>query len=205
MSSKQRKASTPAPASPPAPNAAEVDQLLAENSDLIAQVAELRAVLNATLRQRGLLGEVTIDGSSSAAASYASPADLVAIDDLIELDVVIKRWFVSGRPLKLRVRALDIDQQELIDIESTIKHGVTGEWVRSEGAYAAATLREAVIVPSLDNAKAQLMRKRNPTIVQELVKLIWSLSAIDDALLERLINIDDPQPPTAAELSPAGQ
>jgi hypothetical protein len=171
-----------------------------EADQLRLLVTQLQGLLTGVLKQRGLLDEVSPGG---AAADYASAGDLIALDDLAELDVVVKRWHVSGRPLKLRVRALDLDQQEQIDIEATVKHPVTGEWVRSEAAYSAATLREGVIVPKLDNAKAQQLRKRNPTIIKELVSLIWTLSALDDDLLEQLVNIDDPTPPTPAELSPA--
>ena len=164
-------------------------------------VTQLQSLLQGVFKQRGLLDEVIPGGAT---ADYASAGDLVTLDDLAELDVVVKRWHVSGRPLKLRVRALDLDQQEQIDIAATIQHPVTHEWVRSEAAYAAATLREGVIVPKLDNAKAQQLRKRNPTIVKELISLIWTLSSLDDALLERLVNIDDPPAPTPTELSPAG-
>ena len=162
------------------------------------QVAELRAAL----RQRaGLLGEVDLSGD----AAYASADDLMRLDDLHEIDVIVKRWQASGKRLKLRIRALDIDQQEQIDIESTIKHDKTGEWVRSEALYMAASLREMCIVPKLSDGQAQMMRKHNPTIIRELVRFGWTLSALDDDLIERLVNIDDPTPPATTELSPPGE
>jgi hypothetical protein len=143
--------------------------------------------------------------TTAADAAYATPTDLMMVDDLAEMDVTITRWQASGKRLKLRVRALDLDQQEQIDIESTIEHPATKQWVRSGALYAAATLRESVIVPKLNNGQAQMLRKHNPIIINELVKFIWTLSAIDDALLARLVNIDDPPPPATTELSSPGE
>lgn len=160
------------------------------------------AALQAALKQRaGLLGEVGLSGD----APYASTADLIALDDLHEVDVIVRRWRAGRKPLKLRVRALDLDQQERIDIESTVQHEKTGEWVRSGALYAAATLREAVIVPKLDGGKEHLLRKHNPVIINELVQFIWTLSRLDDDLIERLVHIDDPPTPATTDLVTPGE
>ena len=174
-------------------------------SDIAQLQAELdtqKALVRELVRARtGLTDELQFSGD----ADYATATDLLAVDDLPERDITIRRWTKAGKSLKLRVRALDLDQQERIDIESLIKHEKTEEWVRSGAIYAAATLREAVIVPTLDDAKAHLMRKHNPVIIGELVRFIWTLSALDDAFLEKLVALDDPPTPHATELSEPGE
>ncbi len=141
-------------------------------------------------------------GFGAAGDDYASVDDLLGADDLPEIDVKIKRWHRNGKPMRLRVRALSLDAQEAIDIAALLKHPKTGEWVRSTAAFNAATLQYLVIVPQLSAAQASLMRAHNPTIIDELCKFGWSLSAIDHDLIEKLAN--DLAPPEPAALPNEG-
>lgn len=115
---------------------------------------------------------------------YATADDLLTLSDLFEQDVTIRRWHKNGRPLKLRIRALDLDQQDRILADAMVKNERTGLWESSEAIYCAASLRELCAIPHLNDAQAQQMRKHNPTIIKALVRYGWLLSALDDERLE---------------------
>jgi hypothetical protein len=130
--------------------------------------------------------------------TYASADDLLTVSDLPERNVTIKRWHRNGKPLTIRIRALDLDQQDRVNTEAMVKNKRTNEWEQSEPALCAATLREAVVTPRLTNEQAQAMRKHNPIIIRTLVNFIWSLSALDDDTIEQTARALNPQAtPTA--------
>jgi hypothetical protein len=115
---------------------------------------------------------------------YASAEDLMTVADLPERNVIIRRWHKNGKPLTLRIKALDLDQQDRVNQAALEKNRKTGEWQHSVAAFNAATLLELVIVPKLTPEQAQAMRKHNPVIIQSLVDFGWGLSALDDDTIE---------------------
>lgn len=130
-------------------------------------------------------------GFPAPGGAYASVDDLLQISDLVEVDLTITRWKKNGAPLRIRVRSLDFDQQEKIDRASLVK--VDGQIVKSEARFAAATLKEAVIVPTLTDAQAQAMRKHNPQIISSVVRFIWDiLSALDQEDIDAIVEASLP-------------
>jgi hypothetical protein len=134
--------------------------------------------------------------------AYASVDDLLQVADLCEIDLTITRWKRNGASLRIRVRALDFDMQEKVDRASLVK--IDGQVVKSEARFAAATLKEAVIVPTLTDAQAQAMRKHNPAIISVIVRFVWDiLSSLDqsmiDAIVEQAIPGEADEAPTPSE------
>ena len=124
------------------------------------------------------------------------------LDDLLEEDVTIKRWHRNGRPLKLRVKALNIEQQDAIHQAALAKNKKTGEWESVGIVFWAETLTRAVRVPALDLAQARSLAQKNPVIVKALVDFIWALAALDADLLEQAalaLAPPDPNAPTDAD------
>ena len=115
---------------------------------------------------------------------YASADDLLTVADLPERNVTIRRWHKNGKALTIRVRALDLDQQDRVNQAALTKNAKTGVWEQSTAAFNAAVLLDAVVVPKLTPEQARAMRKHNPVIVGKLVDFIWSLSALDDDTIE---------------------
>jgi hypothetical protein len=136
-------------------------------------------------------------------APYATASDLTTADDLAEMDLTVKRWHKNGKPLKIRIKALDLDQQEAIDLDALKQHPKTKEWFRSDALYCAATLQHGVIVPKLTKEQAQAMRQRNPNILRGVVQWIWALSALDVDDIEKyandLANLDGAASPVPAD------
>lgn len=133
---------------------------------------------------------------------YATADDLLLVSDLTEVDLVVKRWARNGQSLRIRVRALDFDQQEAIDRGSLVKLS-DGQIVKSEARFAALTLREAVLVPKLSDSQAQALRKHNPAIISQVVRFVWDvLSALDQELIDGLVDAAIPDPHGAADDAP---
>jgi len=132
---------------------------------------------------------------------YASVDDLLQIPDLCEVDLTITRWKRNGASLRIRVRALDFDQQERIDRNSLVK--IDDRIVKSEARFAALTLKEAVIVPTLTDAQAQAMRKHNPSIISVIVRFVWDvLSALDQETIDAIVEQAIPDPDGAPHDAP---
>lgn len=130
--------------------------------------------------------------------SYATADDLLTVSDLPERNVTIRRWHRNGKALTIRIRALDLDQQDKINQESIVKNKKTGDWEQSEPVFCAASLRELCVVPKLTNEQAQAMRKHNPIIIRKLVNFGWLLSALDDDTIEQMARLQNPpNTPTA--------
>lgn len=138
---------------------------------------------------------------------YASAEDLLTVSDLPERAVTIRRWHKNGKPLTIRIRALDLDQQDKINQAALEKNKKTGEWQQNVAAFNAATLLEAVIVPRLTPEQAQAMRKHNAVILDKLVTFIWSLSSLDDDTIEQYARslANSPPDPTAAAPDATGE
>lgn len=135
------------------------------------------------------------------AVVFATADDLLTVADLPERNVTIRRWHKNGKALTIRIRALDLDQQDRVNHAAATKNTKTGDWEQSIAAFNAATLLEAVIVPKLTPDQAKAMRGHNPIIIAKLVEFIWSLAALDDATIEqyaRTLATPDPAP-TAAD------
>lgn len=132
--------------------------------------------------------------------AYASVDDLLLVSDLCEVDLTVTRWKRGGASLRIRVRALDFDQQERIDRASLVK--IDGQIVKSEARFAAATLKEAVIVPTLTDAQARQMTKHNPSIISAIVRFVWDvLSALDQETIDGIVEQAIPDPSGAADRS----
>lgn len=139
-----------------------------------------------------------LDFPKPGSGAYASADDLLLVADLCEIDLVVKRWKRNGAPLRIRVRALDFEQQERIDRAALVK--VEERYVRSEARFAAATLREALIVPTLTDAQARQMVKHNPAIIAQVVRFVWDvLSGLDQDAIDAIVESEIPDASSAGD------
>lgn len=120
-----------------------------------------------------------------ASGEYASVNDLLEQADLLEQDVEIKRWHRNGRALRVRVKALNLVQQDAIHLAALVKHKKTGLWEADRSIFCAQTLMEGLRMPSLDLAQAQALVRKNPVVINSLVDFIWALAALDLETLEQ--------------------
>lgn len=115
----------------------------------------------------------------------ATFAQLLATDDRATVTIVVQRWRgADGEPLRLRLRALDLEAQIAIERDARYKDALTSEIRTDHLRYAWATLRAALVEPSLSEAQAKGLLAKNAGIVNTLVRFIWEvLSHLDPAQL----------------------
>jgi hypothetical protein len=127
-------------------------------------------------------------------AGYGTAAQVAAADDLLEFNFFVVRWGFS-----VRLRALDLDQEDKIELESLVKHPKTQEWYQPPALKTAITLREGIIVPKLDKAQAEALRKRNPRIAEGIARWIRLLSSLTKETIEKYVadatSMDGAPPP----------
>jgi hypothetical protein len=128
------------------------------------------------------------------ATPYGTVEELLAVDDLVEQDVTIRRWSVGGRSLKLRLKALNLEQQDAIHQAALVKNPKTGLWEEHRPTFCTESLMRLVRVPALDIGQARTLVKKNPTVINALVDFGWALSALDTAALEAAALALAPQP-----------
>lgn len=132
--------------------------------------------------------------SAGAGLEYGSAGALTTVDDLLEIDLDVRRW-----KMKIRVRALDLDQEDRIELESLVKHPKTGEWYQPPALKTAITLREGIIVPKLDKEQAKTLVKRNPRIAEGIARWIRLLSSLTNETIEQYVaditRLDGAPPP----------
>lgn len=140
--------------------------------------------------------------TGSSAGAYASADDLLTIGDLPETDVIVKRWHRNGAPLRVRLKALSLDQQARIEQESMRLNPQTKYAERDAILFDCLTLSQSVIVPALNREQAMALRHKNPRVIRALVDYSWILSSLDEETLAALaadaagVALDPDQPPT---------
>lgn len=115
---------------------------------------------------------------------YASVDDLIAVDDMVQADITVRRW--GEKPLKLRVRGPSLDEQDAIHQAALMKNPKTGEWEEHRPTFCAETLQRCVIMPQLDVGQSKMMRKKNPVIINAITDIIWVLPTLGPDDLEKL-------------------
>lgn len=113
---------------------------------------------------------------------YASVDDVLACSDLPEAILRVPHWKRNGASLVLRVRALSLAQKDAILRESRGRDGAVDEVARIE-----ATLREGCIMPKFTAPQAAMLRAKNPTALEQIATFIWSLSALDQDLIDAIV------------------
>lgn len=116
---------------------------------------------------------------------YATTEEILAVQDLPGYNVKIARWHANGKPLKLRVRGLDLPTQDKINQACLVKNPKTGLWEQSRVLLAVETLQVGIRVPEIDAGTARAMLQKNPVVINALVDFIWALAAFTDAMLEK--------------------
>lgn len=115
-----------------------------------------------------------------AGETYASAADLLGLDDRAQATVRVPRWTKNGQPLLLLVRALSLEQQELIHRAARRKDALSGGITNDRSVFVAETLRHACVQPQLDSGQTKALVAKNATILEAIVDFVWSvLSRLD--------------------------
>ena len=122
--------------------------------------------------------------------AYATLDEILACSDLPELDVSVDFWPGSdGRPLLLRVRGLDLVEQDRVRTAAARAVdpadralGVTQHWP----TFVIHSLALGVAVPRMTVERARPLAQKNARACELLVDLIWTISASSQARIDEL-------------------
>lgn len=131
--------------------------------------------------------------------AYASVEDILLASDLPEMIVRVPRWKRNGASLALRVKALSLVQKEAVLRESRRPDGTIDTIV-----YTEATIREGVMIPRFDANTAERLRLKNPTDLDLIVQTIWTLSALDQDIIDAVVTEQTGAAPPEPPEPPAG-
>lgn len=135
----------------------------------------------------------------AAGEAYASVEDILLANDLPEMIVRVPRWKRNGASLALRVKALSLVQKEAVLRESRRPDGSIDTIV-----YTEATIREGCIMPRFDANTAERLRLKNPTDLDLIVQTIWTLSALDQDIIDAVVTEQTGAAPPEPPEPPAG-
>lgn len=114
---------------------------------------------------------------------YATVDDILTCADLPEAVIRVPLWKKNGQSLALRVRALSLIQKEAILTACRKSDGTIDQVAQIE-----ATLREGVLIPRFDPNTAEKLRHKNPDALDQIFRMIWTLSALDQDLIDAVVS-----------------
>lgn len=144
----------------------------------------------------------------AAGEQLATLDDILACSDLPEVPVRVDFWRKRGRSLVIRVRGLDLDEQERV--RSAANRAVPAE-DRALGTtqhwptFVVMTLALAVASPRITVEQAKQLVHKNARAVEQLADLAWTLSATSQERIDAILAeqgglaVGDGDPAGAAE------
>src|SRR5689334_7899237 len=112
--------------------------------------------------------------------AYATAAQILACQDIPEADIRVPFWRgADGKPLLMRVRGLDFDAEEAIDLAATKKDGTTDGKLVILGI-----LERGILVPKMTKAQIAQLGEKNPHAVKQLAEFIHVLNQFNQEQLE---------------------
>jgi hypothetical protein len=125
-----------------------------------------------------------------AVADLASVDDLLTVDDLPEVTIRVPFWLRDGQPLAIRVRALDLDQQDTVRMaaQRAVKaqdrqRGVHQHWP----TYVWKTWQLGCISPKLTADQAQRLCTKHAEATEQVVELIWTISRLNQTTIDGIV------------------
>ncbi len=113
---------------------------------------------------------------------YTTVDDILTCQDLPEAVIRVPQWRRNGKALAIRVRALSLVQKEAILAAARKSDGTIDEVVQIE-----ATLREGIVLPRFDPITAEKLRHKNPDALDQIFRMIWTLSALNQELIDAVV------------------
>lgn len=116
----------------------------------------------------------------AAGEDLARLEDILACSDIPELTVRVDFWRVRDRPVAIRLRGLDLDDQDRVRMAAgravaaeDRALGVSQHWP----TFVVLTLAHGIVSPRLTVEQARLLARKNAAACEQLASLVWTLSA----------------------------
>jgi|GEM_PF-2987748 len=123
---------------------------------------------------------------------YASVTAILACEDLQQATVHIPQWRIGGQPAAVRVRALSLSEREQVQKCATLNEQYCLTW------------QLGCMLPAFTAEQANALANKNPNAVEQGALFIWTLSALDQEYIDRVVQQQTgAEPPPADESPPA--
>lgn len=137
--------------------------------------------------------DVLMPSRLQAGEEYASLAQIVMVDDRPQATIHVPQWRIDGKPAAIRVRALSLSQKERINRESIVDGAFSAQ------AQTLITIREGCIIPAFDREQADALAEKSFHALEQIANFIWTLSALDQEWIERVVRAATGAEPPAAD------
>lgn len=126
--------------------------------------------------------EPVIAARLAAGDDYASVDDILECQDIPESTIYVPFWKRRGKPVALRVRGLDLEQQDKVRMAAARRVAKEDRELGIKQHYptlVTATLCEGIVSPKLTPEQATKLRKKNAVACAAIAEYIWHLSRVD--------------------------
>jgi hypothetical protein len=129
---------------------------------------------------------------------FARLDDILECQDIPEITIRVPWWSRKGKPMAVRVRGLDLEQQE--QVRTTAARAVQ-EVDRARGVkqhwptFVTMTLALGLASPVLTYDQAKRLGKKNARACEQIANFIWAISSVAqdriDAIVTELADLGD--------------
>lgn len=119
--------------------------------------------------------DVLMPSKLAAGEAYASVTAILECDDLPQATLHIPQWRINGAEAAVRVRALSLLERDRIQQAKTVVEEYCLTW------------HIGCMVPAFNMDQANALAQKNPHAVEQGALFIWTLSALDQEKIDRVV------------------
>jgi hypothetical protein len=119
--------------------------------------------------------------------NYASVERILLCDDLPQATLHIPHWRIDGRPAAIRVRALSLDEREIVQAQKTIADQYCRIW------------QYGCVQPSFTQEQAEALRRKNPYAVEQGAQFMLMLGNLDQEWIAHAVEARTAAPPAGSQ------
>lgn len=128
--------------------------------------------------------------SLEAGEDFARLDDILACQDIPEITIRVPWWRRKGKPMPVRVRGLDLDEQEQVRNaaaravhEQDRARGVRQHWP----TFVVMTLALGLVSPGVTYDQAKRLAKKNAKACEQIANFIWVISSVEQERIDEIV------------------
>lgn len=121
---------------------------------------------------------------------FARLDDILTCQDIPEITIRVPWWRRKGKPMPVRVRGLDLDQQDQVRTaaaravaEQDRARGVRQHWP----TFVRMTLALGLISPALTYEQAAKLTRKNAKACEQIANFIWVISSVEQERIDEIV------------------
>jgi hypothetical protein len=128
--------------------------------------------------------------SLSDGEDFASLDDILECQDIPEITIRVPWWRRKGKPMPIRVRGLNLEQQDQVrNAAARAVHpedrarGIKQHWP----TFVTMTLALGLAAPGLTYDQAKRVAKKNVAACQQIANFIWTISSAEQSQIATIV------------------